>query len=157
MVVEDSPAYLYLIQRAFRLRAEGTIWDLIVAKDGQEAINILFETDVHGAPPDLILLDWKLPGLSGSDVLLRLKTHKDMRKIPALVFSTSGEDEDVHSAYRAHANGYIKKPSDADALDTVVESIEQFWTAVATLAVVTRQARSFTTPETDESVRASPD
>jgi CheY-like chemotaxis protein len=101
-------------------------------------MNILFEEDAHAALPDLVLLDWKLPGLSGNDVLLRLRAHQDLRKIPVLVFSTSGEDEDVHSAYRAHANGYIKKPSDADALNTVVESIEQFWTAVATLAIVTR-------------------
>ena len=139
LVVEDSPAYLYLIQEAFRKRAEHTHWDLTVAKDGEEAVHLLFEEEGRAtALPDLILLDWNLPKVSGLDVLRRVKEHGTLRKIPVLVFSSSAEDDDIHCAYGAHANGFITKPGDNEALATIVETIEQFWIAVAHLPKVVR-------------------
>ena len=139
LVVEDSPAYLYLIQKAFRKRAENTRWDLIVATDGEEAVRLLFEEENKAAElPDIILLDWKLPRISGEEVLQRVKQHEKLRKIPVLVFSSSDTDEDIHSAYSGHANGYITKPGDNDVLASIVETIEQFWIAVAQLPKVVR-------------------
>ena len=137
LVVEDSPAYLYLIQKAFRRHAENTRWDLIVATNGEEAVHLLFEEEnERAALPDMILLDWKLPRVSGGEVLQRVKQHEKLRKIPVLVFSSSAADEDIHSAYGAHANGYITKPADNDALANIVATIEQFWIAVAQLPKV---------------------
>jgi CheY-like chemotaxis protein len=139
LVVEDNPAYLYLIQKAFRTRGENTQWDLIVATDGEEAVRLLFEEENDQVPlPDLILLDWKLPVLSGDEVLRRVKQHDKLRKIPILIFSSSDSAEDVHSAYGAHANGYITKPADNHTLAGIVETIEQFWVAVAQLPKVVR-------------------
>jgi two-component system, chemotaxis family, response regulator Rcp1 len=140
LVVEDSPAYLYLIQKEFRKRAAHTNWDLTVAKDGEEALHLLFEEEEGGAAalPDLILLDWNLPKVSGRDVLRRVKEHGSLRKIPVLVFSSSAEDGDIHSAYGAHANVFITKPGDNHALATIVSTIEQFWIAVAQLPKVVR-------------------
>ena len=82
LVVEDSPAYLYLIQKEFRKRAAHTNWDLTVAKDGEEALHLLFEEEEGGAAalPDLILLDWNPPKVSGRDVLRRVKEHGSLRK-----------------------------------------------------------------------------
>lgn len=139
LVVEDSPAYLFLIQKAFKGRGEEISWELTVARDGQEALQILFEEENENIPlPDIVLLDWNLPKVSGDEVLRRLKEHERLRRIPVLVFSSSEEDKDIHAAYDGHANGYITKPASVDELQAVVETIERFWIAVAQLPKVER-------------------
>ena len=138
LVVEDSEVYMYLIQKAFSSR-EGIHWELTVAHDGEQAVKLLFEEERTNAPlPDLILLDWNLPKISGSELLQRIKKHEKLRKIPILVFSSSEADSDIHDAYDNHANGYITKPASVAMLAQVVETIEQFWIAVARLPKVVR-------------------
>ena len=139
-MVEDSPTYLYLIKAAFGSRKGPLHWELTIAEDGAEALRLLFEEEIENVPlPDLILLDWNLPKVSGSEVLRRVKEHKKLRRIPILVFSSSDAADDVHSAYEGYANGYINKPSDVDKLAMVVEGIEQFWTAIVQLPKAVRQ------------------
>ena len=83
LVVEDNPAYLYLIERAFSGRRAQTCWELTVAIDGEEALHVLFGEENKSAPlPDLILLDWNLPKVSGGEVLQRVKQHQELRRIP---------------------------------------------------------------------------
>jgi CheY-like chemotaxis protein len=128
LVVEDDPSYQYLVQRAFNDRGEETRWELRIAKDGEEALQALFAEEGERARlPDLILLDWNLPKVSGNEVLRRVKRDQARRRIPVLVFSSSTSDKDIRAAYEEHANGYIVKPSSIDALDAVVERIERFW------------------------------
>ncbi len=138
LVVEDSEAYLYLIQRAFSTR-EGIHWELMVAHDGEQAAKLLFQEERTSEPlPDLILLDWNLPKMSGSEFLQQTKKHEKLRKIPVLVFSSSDAEGDIHDAYDNHANGYILKPGCVDVLTQIVETIEQFWITVAKLPKVRR-------------------
>jgi len=142
LVVEDSPGYQYLVTEAFRDRGEKIQWELTVAQDGEEALALLFDEENNNLPlPDLILLDWNLPRVTGSEVLRRLKQDRLLRRIPILVFSTSEEDADVHAAYDNHANGYITKPGTSEALAAIVETIERFWIAVAQLPKVERGGR----------------
>jgi len=139
LVVEDSPGYLHLVSNAFSERGEKVRWELMVAKDGEEALALLFDEENKDLPlPDLILLDWNLPKVTGSEVLRQIKQDRKLRRIPVLVFSTSDADADVHAAYDYHANGYITKPGNTDALANIVETIERFWTAVAELPKATR-------------------
>jgi CheY-like chemotaxis protein len=139
LVVEDSPGYLYLVTDAFSDRGEKIRWELTVAKDGEEALALLFDEENTNLPlPDLILLDWNLPKVTGSEVLSRLKQDQKLRRIPVLVFSTSEADADIHAAYDNHANGYITKPGNSEALAAIVETIERFWIAVAQLPKVAR-------------------
>jgi chemotaxis family two-component system response regulator Rcp1 len=139
LVVEDDPGYQYLIQDAFGARGNQTRWDLTTAKDGEEALHILFEDEQGSAAlPDLILLDWNLPKVTGAEVLRRVKQHRQLRRIPVLVFSSSEADKDVEAAYDNHANGYVTKPGSSDALAAIVETIERFWIAVAQLPTVLR-------------------
>ncbi len=99
----------------------------------------MFEEEKTDEPlPDLILLDWHLPKISGSELLRRVKTHEKLHRIPILVFSSSDAESDIHDAYDNHANGYIAKPVGAEVLAQIVQTIEQFWTAVATLPKVVR-------------------
>src|ERR1700677_3712463 len=134
LVVEDDPGYQYLIQDAFGARGNQTRWDLTTAKDGEEALHILFKEEQGSASlPDLILLDWNLPKVTGAEVRRRVKQHRQLRRIPVLVFSSSEADKDVEAAYDNHANGYVTKPGSSDALAAIVETIERFWIAVAQL------------------------
>ena len=134
LVVEDSPGYLHLVTNAFSDRGKEIRWELTVARDGHEALALLFDEENANLPlPDLILLDWNLPKVTGSEVLKRLKQDQKLRRIPVLVFSTSDADDDVHAAYDNHANGYITKPGNTDALASMVETIERFWITVAEL------------------------
>jgi two-component system, chemotaxis family, response regulator Rcp1 len=140
LVVEDNAAYLHLVQRAFRDRRGKFRWELSVAEDGERALQLLFEEEEDSAPlPDMILLDWNLPKVTGSEVLRRLKEHQKLRRIPVLVFSSSDADDDIHAAYDNHANGYITKPGSVELLAIAVEAIEQFWVAVVHLPKTTRQ------------------
>jgi CheY-like chemotaxis protein len=139
LVVEDSPGYLHLVTHAFSDRGKEIRWELTVAKDGHEALALLFDEENANLPlPDLILLDWNLPKVTGSEVLKRLKQDQKLRRIPVLVFSTSDADDDVHAAYDNHANGYITKPGNTDALASMVETIERFWITVAELPRASR-------------------
>ena len=123
LVVEDSPTFQYLLREAFSTRGE-IRWELTIANDGQEALHMLFEEEHENVPlPNLILLDWNLPKVSGSEVLQRIKRHDKLRRIPVLVFSSSEADEDIHTAYDNHANGYINKPLTGKALADIVETI----------------------------------
>lgn len=138
LIVEDNESYLYLIQKAFSSR-KSIHWELTVANDGEQAMKLLFEEERTSAPlPELILLDWNVPKVSGSALLQRIKMHDKLRKIPVLVFSSSDADTDIHDAYSNHANGYITKPASFEVLTQIVETIEQFWIEVAKLPKVLR-------------------
>jgi CheY-like chemotaxis protein len=139
LVVEDSPAYRNLVQLAFRQHAGQTLWEIVIAKDGEEALGLLLAEESDREPlPDIILLDWNLPKVSGDEVLMRLKEHRRLRKIPILIFSSSDADADIHMAYGHYANGYITKPGSLDALAALVERIEQFWIAAAQIPQAVR-------------------
>lgn len=141
LVVEDSSAYRDLMQMAFRRLAGQTRWEIVIAKDGEEAQALLFTEESDRQPlPDLILLDWNLPKVSGNEVLIRLKGHPRLRQIPVLIFSSSDADADIHAAYENHANGYITKPGSLDALANIVETIEHFWISVAQIPKLVRPA-----------------
>jgi CheY-like chemotaxis protein len=128
-----------LIQEAFSDRGEQVRWLLTVANDGDEALRVLFEDQNESITlPDLILVDWNLPKVTGGEVLRRIKQNQKLKRIPVLVFSTSEAEEDIHAAYDDHANGYITKPGTSEALADIVEAIERFWIAVAQLPKVAR-------------------
>jgi CheY-like chemotaxis protein len=139
LLVEDNEAYAYLVKKAFGYRKDLTRWELTLAEDGEQAVRILFADEQENTLlPEIILLDWKLPKLSGNEVLQRLKEHPTLRRIPVLVFSTSSENSDIHAAYDNHANGYITKPGDVGRLVLIAEAIERFWTEAAHLPTVVR-------------------
>ena len=135
LIVEDSEPTAFLIRTAFELRHEHVDWDLCFAKDGEEALDCIFQKGIHAeaALPDFVMLDWNLPKVSGREVLRMLKSNDELRALPVLVFSSSKEDHDVSEAYKAHANGYISKPSDLDELLAIIQNIEIFWVHTARL------------------------
>lgn len=144
LIVEDDEATAYLVRKAFEARGEQVEWDLCFAKDGEEALECLFKRGVHAEAtlPDFVLLDWNLPKLNGEDVLRMLRSTQELRALPVIVFSSSEEDDDVRAAYNAQANGYVSKPSNLDAIFSVIESIENFWVHTARLPSTVNRQRS---------------
>lgn len=139
LVVEDDPPYLYLVRKAFQQPNQSFRWEVSSAANGQEAVSLLFAEEHACKPlPELILLDWNLPRVSGSELLRRIKADRLLRSIPVLVFSASKADSDVAEAYDSHANGFINKPSGNDPLAYIVDAVGHFWVTVAQLPRVVR-------------------
>ena len=83
--------------------------------------------------PDIILLDLNLPKMSGKDFLNVVKGDQNFRRIPVVIVSSSGAQDDVIQSYDLHANGYIIKPADLQQSISVIEKVEQFWFTLAVL------------------------
>lgn len=133
LLVEDNPGDVRLTREA--LAESGLSSTLHVAGDGLQAIRFLSTAmDERNTPlPDLILLDLNLPGMSGNQVLERLKHEPRLSIIPVVVLSTSDSENDVRACYAAHANCYITKPASYAPFLEAVACIERFWLQTARL------------------------
>lgn len=128
LLIEDNPVDVDLTKRALRRHRMNS--ELIVARDGEEAVNLINQWEAGEGIPKLILLDLKLPRLTGLEVLERIKHHPIFSSIPVVVLTTSRDDGDVKSAYQLGANSYIVKPVDFDKFLDVAAQIEQYWTVL---------------------------
>ena len=133
LLVEDNADDIYFVE-TFLERSE-TQAHLHVVRDGMEAWHFLKRENSHSeAPrPSLILLDLKLPKLSGLDLLKRIKGDKSLRAIPVVVLAASGTDADAAASYDLHATSFITKPRNLEAFNQVMERIFQFWLGLAKL------------------------
>lgn len=125
LLVEDNPLDVDLTLRAFSKRRLAN--PVSVARDGEEAMQLIDAWERGELPPALILLDLKLPKVDGLEVLGRLKQHPKFRTIPVVMLTTSAEDRDVQAAYALGVNSYIVKPVSFDKFMDVAEKIEVYW------------------------------
>ena len=128
LLVEDNPVDVDLTMRAFARRNLAN--PIEVARDGEEALACIPRWEAGAPTPLLILLDLKLPRVSGLEVLAQWKAHAVSRAIPVVVLSSSAEDSDIESAYRLGANSYIVKPVDFPKFLEVAMQIELYWCAL---------------------------
>ena len=133
LLVEDDPGDVLMTQEAFEEHKVRN--KLNVVSDGEEALSYLRREGPHAdAPrPDLILLDLNLPRVDGRQVLQAIKEDPDLRRIPVVVLTTSGADEDILRSYSLHANAYVTKPVDFDSFIAVVRQIDEFFVSVVKL------------------------
>ena len=127
--VEDDPNDVFFFQRA--MKKAGVPNPVQVASDGQQAIDYLrgagqFADREQFPLPALVLLDLKLPYVMGMEVLRWIRQQPGTPMV-VVMLTASGEDEDIASAYRLGANGFLVKPSEADKLDDMVKAIRDFW------------------------------
>jgi len=128
LLVEDNPVDVDLTRRAFvRQKVSNPIE---VARDGEEALEWIRRWEAGADRPVVILLDLKLPRVSGLEVLRQLKTHPLFSTIPVVILTTSSEDSDVKTAYELGANSYIVKPVDFDKFQQVVQQVELYWNVI---------------------------
>jgi len=98
-------------------------------EDGEEALAFLRRQAPYELVPrpDLILLDLRLPRMSGHEVLAEIKRDPLLKRIPVVIMTESDDEKDIFRAYDGHANCYVTKPVDMDKFIEAVRSIEDFW------------------------------
>ena len=129
LLVEDNPSDVGLTRRAFEKSHIAN--ELVVVEDGQEALNYLFDSDpLTGQKmnelPSLILLDLKLPRVSGLEVLGRLRANEKTRLVPIVVLTSSNEEKDITASYDLGANSFIRKPSEFSEFTEAIRQL-MYW------------------------------
>jgi CheY-like chemotaxis protein len=122
--VEDNPDDLMLMELAFR--KAGVDVRLETATDGDKAIKVL-QNGSTAVPPACVLLDVKLPSLSGLEVLAWIRNQPQLKRLPVVMLTSSLLPDDVNQAYDLGANSYLIKPSDLDALISLAKTIDLYW------------------------------
>ncbi len=130
LIVEDEEAHAELTRRAIRKAGRASRIDIV--SDGEKALDYLFNqgeySDQERYPlPGLILLDIKLPGIDGIEVLKRIKEHPDLRRIPVIMLTTSKREEDIAASYKHYANSYLTKPVGFKEFEEKVQQLDLYW------------------------------
>ncbi len=130
LLVEDNDFDAELTLRALKMYQLAN--QIIRFADGQEALDYLFQfrviNNVEKRPnPKLILLDLKLPGLSGLEVLQAIRNDPGTRWIPVVVLTSSTEEEDVIKSYELGVNSFISKPVEFDSFMETVKNLGMYW------------------------------
>ncbi len=130
LYAEDDENDAFLANLAFK-KAE-ILNPLVVISDGKAAIDYLAGTGQYANRteyplPCLVLLDLKMPRVSGLEVLKWIRGQPSFCTMPVLMITSSNLDGDVHRAYLLGANGYLIKPSKTDEMLVVAKGIRDFW------------------------------
>jgi len=117
LFVEDNMDDATLTMRA--LKKSGLSNALFHVKDGAEALDFIYRKGAYASrsedeKPKLILLDLKMPKISGLEVLEKIKSNPVYRAIPVVILTSSKEDPDIKRCYELGANSYIVKPVESD-------------------------------------------
>lgn len=133
LLVEDNPRDAELTIRA--LKKSNLANHLIHVQDGAEALDFLFgrgkytEREVN-AHPKLVMLDLKLPKVSGLEVLRMIKQDERTKNIPVVMVTSSTEDPDIQAAYALGVNSYVVKPVQFDAFIEAISRLGIYWLLV---------------------------
>lgn len=130
LLVEDNPDDEELTCRA--LRKAKIANEIVVVRDGSEALDWLFGAGEHAGRdtsrmPTLMLLDLKLPKMSGFDVLNAMRADPRTKYIPVVVLTSSSEDEDKIDSYQSGANSYVRKPVAMADFSNAVSQLGMYW------------------------------
>lgn len=133
LLVEDDPDDEALTLSALgRSRVSSPI---VVVRDGHEALDYFFGTGVHQGRdarrvPTVTLMDIKLPGLDGLEVLRRVRADPRTRLAPVVVLTTSTEHRDIVESYGRGANGFVRKPVDFEEFSRAIDALGVYWLVV---------------------------
>ena len=132
LLAEDDPADVELALSA--MHAAGSHHGIVVVNNGEDALDYLHRRcgwRGRGAShPALVLLDLKMPGIGGIEVLRTIKSDLRTRCIPVVIFTSSGERRDVAVCYENGANAYVVKPVEFTSFVETLQAISHFWTAL---------------------------
>lgn len=130
LLVEDNADDVELTLRAFHKQRVAN--EMIVARDGEEALNYLFATGPFAGRdaavlPQLVLLDLNLPKVDGMEVLRRMRADARTRHLPVVILTSSTERRDVAGTYALGANSYVRKPVDFSEFVSVAGQLGLYW------------------------------
>jgi len=133
LLVEDEPADARLLMRAFqRAGVQNPVRHL---PRGDTALAYLrglppWDNRSEYPLPILMILDLKLPGMTGLELLCWLRQQRQLRRIPVLIFTSERDESYMGPAYDAGANSYLLKPADSAEIERVVNLIKNYWLAL---------------------------
>jgi CheY-like chemotaxis protein len=138
LFIEDSIDDATLTIRA--LKKSGFANNLYHVKDGAKALDFVYCRGDYALRnknenPKLILLDLKMPKVSGMEVLEKIKSDPDLMSIPVVILTSSKEDPDIQRCYALGANSYIAKPVESDNFFNVIKEIGLYWMILSQLPV----------------------
>lgn len=130
LLVEDNPRDEALTLRA--LKNINIVNDVVVTRDGVEALDYLFGTGTYEGRntsllPQVILLDLKLPKLDGLQVLEKIRSDDRTRRLPVVMFTSSSEEEDMLKSFDLGANSYVRKPVDFAQFSEATRQLGVYW------------------------------
>ncbi|MBW1676336.1 MAG: response regulator [Deltaproteobacteria bacterium] len=130
LLVEDDEAHAELTERAIRKAGNANRIDVLT--DGEDALEYVFNRGKYADKakyplPGLILLDIKLPGIDGIEVLTQIKEHPIVKKIPVIMLTTSEREEDICQSYSHYANSYLTKPVGFKEFEEKIMQIDFYW------------------------------
>ena len=133
LLVDDSPEDVELTLRA--LRRSKIVNEIQVAEDGAEALDFLFCRGLYrdrafSHPPNLVMLDLKLPKIGGLDVLKAIRADERTKAIPVVILTSSREQKDLIKGYDLGVNAYVQKPVDFEQFGEAIRHIGMFWILV---------------------------
>lgn len=133
LLIEDNPDDVELTLRAFT--KSNLVNDIVVARDGKEALDYLFATDRHAGrspslEPEVVLLDLKLPKVDGLEVLKRIRADARTRRLPVVILTSSKEERDVLQSYDLGANSFVRKPVDFGEFVDAARQLGLYWLAL---------------------------
>lgn len=131
--VEDNPRDAELTLRV--MRTHNLANRIVHVKDGQEALDWLFGEGAWAGwdvtrHPRFMLLDLKLPKVSGLEVLRAVRTDERTRSMPVVVFTSSNEERDLIESYKLGINSYVVKPVDFESFSAAVAATGHYWLIV---------------------------
>ena len=127
LLVEDEPADVHLTRMAFR--KSRLLVKMCDVGDGVEALAFLRQqAPYQDAPrPDIILLDLNMPRMDGKTLLQHLKQDEDLKRIPAIVLTTSEAESDIVDTYDLGCAGFVTKPVDLVQFLQAIQNVEDYW------------------------------
>ena len=133
LLIEDNLNDAELTIRALKKNKVGNV--IVHMKDGRDALDFLFaEGPFEGRNinhiPKVILLDLKMPKVSGLEVLERIKKNENTRQIPVVVLTSSKENKDIDLAYKLGANSYIVKPVEFESFSNAISHLGIYWALI---------------------------
>lgn len=126
LLVEDNPDDEMFALNAFKKNNVRN--RVIVARDGQEAIDYLLDTGQE--LPAFILLDLKLPKISGLEVLKRIRAHERTKFVPVIILTSSMNDEDLQASFGLGGNSYVVKSLDLERFAKDIGVLADYWLEV---------------------------
>jgi CheY-like chemotaxis protein len=143
LLVEDSDDHVFLLELALK-KAEVT-HPLRVAKTGEEAIEYLGGTGKYSdwkqfPLPTLVLLDLKLPGINGFEVLQWIRQHPGLKSLRVAMLTSSDLGREINQAYELGANIFLTKPVDLDKLIEIMKVLHAHWLKQAQAPTISREA-----------------
>ena len=133
LLIEDNPHEAELAIR--NLKKDHLANNLLHLGDGEEALDFIFSRGKYShnvgiMKPKLILLDLKLPKISGHQVLKVIRAHEELKNTPVVVLTSSQEEADILESYKLGVNSYIVKPINFESFSRSIRDIGMYWVMI---------------------------